>query len=328
MCLLDMVRLCGFVLAAVTAFEGIHEGDNVPVFQLKTSEGQAFSSAEGLKGSASIVTFCRIDQEYSEQLLKDLQQVQAELKGQGLRVAAICSGEADPAKVQALTKRLNLEFAVLLDPDRSVYGKFGVIVAPATGFVDGKGVLRFYYAGYRRDFLETARANAGFLLGKVTAGERDERTKPKETVAPKSSPAGTHYRLGLQLLKQGDRKGALDEFNKAWENQPRMAEAGVELGLLLLVEDKNEEALKVLSEAATLAPNDPRATGAKGVALLRSGKQDEGKELVEKAVAQNPVEPLLYYEIGLWSEQHGDTAAAARYFKQGLEMVLNRQRRP
>ncbi len=309
-------------LSTVTAFDGVHEGEPVPTFELKTLDGRAFSSTEGLKGAANVITFCRFDQEYSERLLKDLQQLYSDNQGAGFRVVAVCSGDVDLEKVRTLVKKLGLAFPVVLDPDRAVYGKFRVIVTPATGFIDQKGVLRFYYASYRGDFLDAARANVGFLLGKVSAKEREDLTHPKESVSPKTSPPGMHYRLGLDLLKKGDRKGAQEEFKQSWGSQPRMAEAGVELAFLMLADKNNDEALAVATEALALAPSNAAAQGVKGAVLLHTGKEKEGVELLEKALAQKPHQPSLYYEMGLWKEKQGDAQAALRYFKEGLEAAL------
>ncbi|MBI5095236.1 MAG: redoxin domain-containing protein [Candidatus Hydrogenedentes bacterium] len=315
-------QLSVVALTTLMAFEGVREGDAVPAFSLKSTDGQSFDSTKEFNAPASIIAFCRLEQEYSEALLKDLQGLYSEVQSKGVRVAAIFSGDADPAKVAELKKRLDIQFPLLLDSDRATYGKFGVIVAPATGFVDGKGVLRFYYANYRRDFPDTARANVDLLLGKISESERADRTKPKAAPEANSSRAGAHYRLGLQLLKAGMREEAEKELNQAWNSEPRSADAGIELGLVLLQENKNEEALKALTDAAKLAPDSAKAGGARGVALLRTGKEDEGKALLEQAIGQSVKTPLLYFEMGLWYEKHGMADKAAASYRKGLEIAL------
>lgn len=316
-------RLACLLLASVVAFDGIEIGDQVPPLKLKTVEGKTFNAKRGLDGKAGIVVFWRLGQEHSDRLLKDLQEIYDESASDGLKIVAICAGEADPGAVLAVSERLGLKFPVLLDPDRHYYGQFGVIVTPATGFVDGSGKLRFYYASHRRDFPQVASANVDFLLGKIPEEKRADRVKSKKAPsAAEANNGGMKYRMGLKSLARGDLEMAKTMFRKAWEAEKPFTEAGMELGLLLLKEGEDKEALEVLGDVAERRPDDARALGAKGLALIRNGETEEGLKLAEEALEKGVGDPLLFYEMGLWYEERGDTKRAIDYLKQGLEAAM------
>jgi len=309
------------VLSAAVAFEGIHEGDAVPAFKLRSADGVPFESSTALNGGANILTFCRPGQDYSEQLLTDLQHVAD--SNRGVRIAAVFSGAVNAADVSALAKRLGLSFPVLLDPDRDLYGRFGVIVAPSTAFINDKGVMKFQCAGRQRDFPQVVQANVECLLGKITDEERNKRVTPQKVAPMETNRPGAHYRLGVQMLKAGNRDAAQKELAQAWEGEPKLVEAGVELGYLLLFDGKNEDASRLLSQVLDIAPDNVRAVGGKGLALLRTGKEADGIELLQRAIDKGVPEPLLFLEMGRWSEKKGDGDAAKGYFKKGLELALS-----
>ncbi len=319
-----MTRLAALALSAMMAFQGIEVGDTIPNLDLKTVDGKKFDSGKQLDGKSVVLTFWRLGQPYSERLLEDLKTLHGEFSKDGLEIVAINSGETDPAEVKAVAKRLKLEFPMLLDPDREVYGKFGVFVAPATGFVDEKGALRFYYASHRRDFLSKARANVALLLGKVSAKEHEERTETKGSWTPKLKASDPQYKLAIQLLERGNIQGAKDLLRKAWEGEAKSARAGRELAYILLGEDKAKDALELFMKLADQDPKNSNLVGGKGIALMRTGKEKEGKKILEDAFKLGPRDPKLLYEIGRWFEEQGNAEEALNYFKQGLERSLKK----
>lgn len=314
-----MVALC---LAAIVAFEGVEAGDPMPRFRLDTVAGELFDSEEDFDAKARVIVFCRLNQSHSLRHLRDLQTLFQEFRGASVDIVVVFAGEVDPDAVRGLVEELKLKCPVLLDPDRSLYGQFGVIVTPATGFAGEDGKLRWYAASHRRDFLQTARANIDLLLGRITEEEREARTAPVRKVRGSSNdPAMAQYTLGRRLLRGGDTEGARKQFVKAWEGEPPLAAAGLELGLLMLREGANERALDLLSKVVDLKPGNLRAVGAKGVALILAGQTDEGGPILQRVVEQGVREPLFYYGLGLWHEKRGDSDAAV-FYKLGLEQIV------
>jgi len=295
----------------------------MPSFQLKRLDGTVFDSTAELSGKNVVISFWRLNQPYSEKLLKDLPGLQKKFGVDGVAFVSVVSGKTDPTRVAALVKEMGVKAPVLLDPDRSLYGAFHIIVSPTTWFVDTKGVMRFEYPGHRRDFLTAAEADLDLLLGRISETERADEVKRKKAPPSKGTIGGpVRYKLAKKFLRDGDWPAAKEQMQRAWKSKPRSLQAGVDLGLMLLSEKKNEEALGVLSEAAKLLPEDPRAQGAKGVALIRNGKPEEGEPLLQKGISGGASDPLLFYEMGMLCEGRKEFDKACGYYKQGIERLL------
>jgi Flp pilus assembly protein TadD len=134
------------------------------------------------------------------------------------------------------------------------------------------------------------------------------------------------YRLAQKLLADGKRDSAKKQLMQAWRAEPPFPAAGVDIGLMLLEDGKSQEALEILKQAAELLPDDPRAMGAVGLALIRSGSTEEGGDLLRRAVEAGAAEPLFFYEMALLSESRGADDDARRYYRAGLELMLEKAR--
>lgn len=298
----------------------------LPEFKLEGVDGQTFDSEQRLRDLAAVITFWRVDQEPSVRILKDLNQLYDEVSKREIAVVSIVAGGIERPLVDGVVKELGIAFPVLLDPDRRVYEAFGGIVSPSTWFVDRSGVVVDAYPGHRRDFLRAARANVEFLRGRIDETEREETVharRPPISGKDKDFAGGqTRHRFATRLLEKGQRKAAVKQLRMAWEGDPPLVRAGVELGLLLLEETRNAEALEILDRAVELAPDDPLASGARAVALIRLGQVEAGADLLRHALQQPVGEPLLYYEIARLSERSDEPDEARRYYRKGLELML------
>ncbi len=316
------VLLLSLLLSSATAFEAVTTGEAIPPVQVQSLEGAPLKGADLLHGTPAVIVFWRLGQPYSKRLLTELSELSADYSEKEAKFIAICSGEVEPGDVAEAAKSMDLRFPVYLDPDRSAYGAFGVIVAPAVGFVDGAGRLQFYYAGYRRDFQKLARAHLDLLAGKISASEHEARLAPAQPVK-KNDRGASRYGLARRLIERGDLEGARALLSKAWEANPEDTDSGIALAWLLLREGKNKEALTIFTAAEAKASANSRWQGGKGLALLRLGRAKEGQPLIEEALAQGEHDPLLYYALGLQAEKEGNPKEAGRYYKEGLEAVLS-----
>lgn len=320
-----IARLFPLVLSISMSFMVVEVGDPIPAFRLKTPEGQVFDSKQLLSGKVAIVSFWRLEQMFADRLLEDLQTLHEETQSKGVVIVAICSGAADPAQVSEVVRRLGLKYPVLLDPDRKVYGDFGVFVSPSTAFVAKGGELDFYYASYRPDFLHAARTNVRYLLGEITAADRAERIDPKRSsVESEFNPAEPRFNLGMQYLKAGNWTAAKTELMTAWKSEAFKVPAGIELGLLSLRDGKSEEAIEFFSGVIERDPDNVKAMGGMGVAFIKVGKVDTGKEMVQQAFAAGLREAIVFYELGQWCEKEGVCDEALKHFKKGLEIALRK----
>jgi Tfp pilus assembly protein PilF len=312
---------------SLLAAQPLRAGEAIAPFQLRTIEGDIFESKAKLTGKVTLLTVWRLDQKYSDRLLRDLVELRKEFSEKEVNIVTFICDEDDVARIKQVVSELRGDLPVLLDPDSRVWAAFGARVCPSCWFIDAELVERFAYPGHRRDFREVARANIEFLLGRIDDEERTARLDRK--VAPPTSgtvSASVRYKLALKLLRSGSRDAARKQLEQAWQMEPRVAAAGVDLGLLLLEDREDEEALAILEQAAELLPDDPRAPGAKGAALVRLGSEDEGGRLLREALERDLAEPLPYYEMARLSESRGQEQDALRYYKRGFELMLERSR--
>ncbi len=298
----------------------------IAAFQLEALDGDRFVSKQWFGDRGAVIMFWRVDQPPSVRMLQDFNVLYEEYSKQDVAIVSIVAGAIERPLVRAVVKELEVAFPVLFDPERKVYSDLGSIVSPSAWFIDRQGFVVDHYPGHRRNFLRVARTNIEFLVGKIDEATRAGRLNNRASVPAiegKNFAGGqTHYRLALRLLRKGHRDTAIKELKKAWEADPKLLEAGLKLGLLLLEEAQYDEALEVLDRALELAPTDPRVSGARGVSLIRLGQEQEGVGLLRKALEQRVDEPLLYYEMALFSERSNAPDEARSYYRQGLEVVL------
>jgi peroxiredoxin len=295
----------------------------IPAFRLEGLDGQDYVARERLAGRTTLLVFWRLEQPQSLRILEDLVRLRAAMPPEQVAIVSVVSGDTDRAEVARLVAELEVTFPVLFDPDRQLYGEFGVIVSPSVWFADSQGQLRFAYPGYRRDFSRVSRTDLAYLRGKITDAERAQRLSA-EGSRPLQDEAGpaTRHRLARRLLANGDREAAQRQLWIAWKDEPRLPEVGVELGLLQLADGHNDQALAILEETLAITPEDPRCLGGKGVALIRLGSRQEGAKLLRRAIADGAAEPSFYYEMGIWLEDEQGPESASPYYRRGLELML------
>lgn len=296
-------------------------------FHLERLQGGWYTAPRIADGRVLVLTFWRPGQEQSVLILNDLVRIREELSKTKVEIVGIVSGETDRQEVARIVAEAGVDFPVLFDPGRAVYGQFGVIVSPSTWFVDGGGIARLDYPGRRRDFSRVARANVAFLLGEISEQERSQRTgrRAATTTTERTAPEA-RLKLARRLEAKGNHIAAERQLRIAWEATPPLPEAALELALLMLEDDRNEEALQILEKAKEFAPEPPLATGAKGVALIRLGRQNEGLRLLRDAIDKGADAPLLHYELAKTSECSGDSETAMRHYRLGFEKLLEQRR--
>lgn len=99
-----------------------------------------------------------------------------------------------------------------------------------------------------------------------------------------------HDRLGYILLRKGDYSGALPEFRRALEINPRLASSKTGIGFV----------------------------------LLSKGDLDGAEELLKDALVFNPSPALTLYALGLVCERKGDWKGAIGRYREGLGRVRER----
>ena len=129
----------------------IKEGKEVPPFILKDVKGASYSS-ELLKNRVGVIMFARPGQKRSAAALKSMVTAGSEISQPAMEFIVIFSGEISRSSIEELCSEVGFKGKILLDPDMSVYGKFGVIVTPSIVIRGYDRKVAFSKAGYDFEF--------------------------------------------------------------------------------------------------------------------------------------------------------------------------------
>ena len=305
--------------AGARGFRKVHPGEEAPAFSVKTVDGQEVS-LEALRGKAVVLTFLRIGQEKSAKAAQALADL---LKTFGGRMAAVGivlnPDEGDP---KAWAERLGVPFPLGLDPQREVYGAYGVLVAPSTGVIDPNGRFVEEVGGYTASYRDDVERLVRKALGEEVEEPEAEAKVPEKS--PERKAAERHLQQARILLKRKMRKKALEAVRAAVEADGSYGEAHALLGRLLLEESPdNAEQAEVHFRKALEA--NPRSLEAKlGLARVLSVRGDaEGAARILKEAARiTPKPERVYYELGRVYEEAERYKEAVEAYRKALERLL------
>jgi tetratricopeptide (TPR) repeat protein len=125
---------------------------------------------------------------------------------------------------------------------------------------------------------------------------------------------GAAYNLGVVLEQQGDRHGAIANYELASKLALFDTDPLVNLGGVLLAERRFDQAVRTYAKAAAVDPSDPSVQYSLSLALdARGGAGDPeaAKEALDRALRLDPDSTAAQLHAGVMAERSGDYAAAA-----------------
>ena len=307
------------------ALRNVKTGEQVPAFSVADLEGNALGN-KTYQGKVLLLVFVRPDQEKSLQTLKVAQRILSDNGDGKLAVLAVSSKPQAAEHLKRLAAENSFTYPLALDPERKMYGDFGLLVAPTTLLIDQSGTLRYGVAHIPPNYEDRLRVHLDQLLGRISAEQRDtllaKMTKGKPTETD-SSDRG----LGLAqaLIERGKFDQAIDILTKL-RSQKDSPHATVLLGNAYLELDKVEEAAKCLG---SLADRDPAPEGLKlALARLELRRQNDGqaeKHLLDALKTSTRKGPVLY-ELGRLYERQGKLEQAVECYRTALEEIYDKRR--
>src|SRR5881398_2034235 len=138
-------------------------------------------------------------------------------------------------------------------------------------------------------------------------------------IDPKDPTA--QYNLGKELKAGGDTADAIAAFQRAIELKPDFEEAHYSLGIALREQGQTQAGQKELEELKGLREFRARLAQSKylilqGVDALNQQKLDDALALFQKSIDQSPELPTGYYYLGVtWDRKAEPTRAIADYQK-------------
>lgn len=304
------------------AFRNVSEGQPVPVFSLKDTNGNTVSMSD-FAGKAVVVIFFKPDQDHSVSALADLEKMQPKLAPKGVVTLGIMSEMDQQAKLKEVMQDKKITFPVLLDDGRKAYGAWGAFLYPTTGIVDKQGKLAVQVPSYNRKYAETVEGNVRVVNGEITKEQLAELLNPKEKeqMSPERKKAERHMMLADKLVERKMYDKAAGELSQAVEADPSLAEARVRYGFILLKLGDPVKAKENFDKAIETNPKVDDARTGLGACYVASQQVDKGIEVLTDALKMNPKPARAHFELGKAYEKKGTFDKAAEHYRKSLEAL-------
>ncbi|MBI4825140.1 MAG: redoxin domain-containing protein [Nitrospirae bacterium] len=315
---LILILLLSFLLLNTPAYAiNIAVGEEAPDFILKSLTGE-FVSLNEYRGKIVVLVYWNPEQKRSFLALKDGQYLFSNYKQKGVQVLSIIPESEDYTDARKILADNGIEFPVLIDKDRKVFGIYEVRVYPSTLIINKDGKVAYNIPGHSLSYKFTTEGYLKFMLGEIREEGLSDMLNPlKEGIDESAVAAERNYNLALNFAEAGlidlaistakksldakpdflksniligflslrtnDADSAVQEFNKALEIDPLSHDAKTGLGEALIVKGDLDKAIKILSDTTQGSPNPQRTSYELGKAYELKGEQDRAIEMYRKA---------------------------------------------
>lgn len=314
-----------FFMEPALAFRSVAVGAAVPSVTVKDLSGREVNL--NFTERAVVLFFWRANQEFSQEALKDLEQIKKELSQRGVEIVAVAETGTSTAAVQGAIKNLGLTYPVYVDAEHRVEEKIGVIVFPSTGIVGPGGQLKFYLPSRNSNYRSIIQARLRLELGLMSEPEFDRQMKQiGEDLGSERFRAEDHFKAGLRLSRQGKSKDAVAELKQALSLEPALIDAHLALGYAYLDSQEPNAAQREFELVLKQHTASPGAKLGLGISAVRLGDLDKGIEMLNEAVQINPDPVQGYYELGKAYEKKGNFKDAVHAYKWAVRKLLQGRR--
>lgn len=319
--------LCLLSLRTIPSFadelRNIKHGEPVPPCKLPAIDGSIVDT-EAFKGSVVVYVCVLAEQRRSEQAETDSQQVVKELAGEPVKLVHITADAVNKAYFEKLRQDSAIQAPLLFDPDRTFYGKLGIIAFPTTIIVNREGRLDNVISLHSSHYALQLDAHIRHALGTLSDTELQQRLAPRtaESSSPRSA-ASAHRALARVMREKGQFNEARAELNKGLELDAANHEIMLDLAELDVSLNDLDAADAALARVLSAQPDHRRAKQIKGTCLFRRGKLDEARRVLEESLVLNPSPELSHYYLGRILEQQGDKDKALQHYREALKHFVH-----
>ncbi|MHC4427733.1 MAG: peroxiredoxin family protein [Planctomycetota bacterium] len=257
-------------------------GEAMPVMSLPRADGEPGEyDLDRLGGRPAVVVFWRPAQSLSLEALRDVSGIHEALGADHVQVVAVDTAKSSAGAVQAALADESFGFPILLDADRALYARLGVIVSPTTFLLDAEGTLRFKIASHPRHYRRIVDTRLRYLLGNIDEAQMIEELEPTVLkIDEELAAAWRMYNLGRKLQAEGKPDDAVALYEQAVTQYPSLTEARCALGFTKLAAGDLQAAARHFQAAVSLRPEAPDpAVAAERAGHLRPGALRAGAHL-------------------------------------------------
>lgn len=322
---LIILVLFSLLFSPFTHAIGIPVGGIAPDFTLMAIDGKTVTLKE-YKGNILVLVYWETGQDRSLMALDDGKDLFKKYKAKGVRVIGIIAETENVNEVNRILREHEIDFPVLLDPERQVYGDYGIRVYPSTVVIDREGKLAYDLPGHAPIYKMTLEADLQYMLGEIDQGKLKETLSSHREIKDEAAlEAERRYNLALNFTETRLFDKAIDAVKKSIEAKADIAKAHILLGFLYLNAKEADKAISHFNKAIELEPLSHDAMTGIGGALILKGELDRAIEILNKAAVANPYPQMTYYELGRAYELKGDKDNALGMYKKAIEQIIHKQ---
>jgi len=240
------------------AFRNAQIGDPVRNRTMPTLDGGE-QSLLASSAKANVIVFFRTGQENSERALRQLADLEEELRAKPVRFVGIVSGDESVDAVRALIQDTGVRMPVLIDRGDALYGELGVILHPSIAIADEGAKLAGYQPFRKINFPDLTRGRIQLVLGEIDTAQLAAIINPPPAPVASGGRAHARVKLARVLLRAGQVDAAIESAGAGVALDPDMAEAHAVLAEALARAKQCEEAEREAETARRLAPSEPLA---------------------------------------------------------------------
>ncbi|KPK30587.1 MAG: hypothetical protein AMK70_13845, partial [Nitrospira bacterium SG8_35_1] len=275
----------------------ISSGETAPPFTLSSSEGKTLSLSS-YKGKVTVIIFWRTDQKRSLLALQDAQNILGNLKGKDVSVISVIGEKETMDEAKKILADNSMDFPLLIDSDRQMYGDYGIRVFPTTMVIDKEGLLVDSIPSRPASYRLKLNGYIRKALGEIDEAGLDSLLHPQKEVTDGDMLEATRlYNLSLKFVDM------------------RMYDQAIESAANSIKAKQADKALTAFDRALELTPESHDAQTGRGSALLMKGDVDSAIKILDKAALANPYPQKTYYELGKAYEIRGDKDKAVEMYK-------------
>jgi len=318
-CLFFTVIFLSNIVSAVS----VSTGEPAPDFTLPSIDGSTVSLSD-YKGSVVVLIYLRPDQNRSVMALRELKIIHSKFNEKRLQFIGITDKKEKRDELLTLMKDIEINFPVLLDMDRDVYGSYGIRVYPTTLIIDREGKIAYAMPGHALSYKVRLDGTLQYVLGEIDEVQLQEIISPKKKERDVTALyAERKYNLALKFTEMRLFDQAIEFAKQAIEARPDIAKSHILLGYLYLDDREAEMAVTQFEKTVLIDPASNDAGTGLGAALIESGNFDRAIEVLDKALLQNPNPQRTFYELGRAYELKGDKEKSAAMYRKSIDKIMD-----
>jgi tetratricopeptide (TPR) repeat protein len=303
----------------------VSHGGDAPGFTLSSADGKT-TSLKSYKGKVAVVIFWRTGQERSLLALEDAMDILKKHKGKDVQVLSIIQDSDSKEEALKVFKEKKIDYPLLIDKDRQIYGQYGIRVFPTTIIIDRQGKLVFDIPSHPLTYKTKLKGYIQKTLGEISESElKDAITPHKEAKDKTFLEALRLYNLSLKFTESRMFDQAITAALKSVDANPEMVKSHILLGFLYLETEEEDKAFESFNKALAIAPDSNDAKTGLGGTLVLKGDADKAIEILESAAGANPYPQMTYYELGKAYELKGDKDKSIEMYKKAIEKIIKKK---